>query len=189
MGRWKPDARGRLLQAAIDLFGEQGYEETTVAQIAERAGLTKATLFRHFSDKREILFQGQGALVEAATAAVEGAPGDAAPFELVAAGVTALCAVHREDDRDLGRRLGAITASSAELQERAALKRSIVTDALFRALADRLDDVHLAGVLADAGIRAYYDGFAAWVADADGGATLRETAAAELRAYEALIRS
>ena len=60
MSRWKPDAAGRLIKAAITLFAEQGYEETTVAEIAERAGLTKRTFFRYFSDKREVLFSGSG---------------------------------------------------------------------------------------------------------------------------------
>jgi AcrR family transcriptional regulator len=66
MGRWEPDARGRLLDAAVELFTERGYDATTAAQIAERAGLTKTTLFRHFADKREILFQGQEGLVAVA---------------------------------------------------------------------------------------------------------------------------
>ena len=46
------------MSAAIELFDEQGYEATTVAEIAERAGLTKRTFFRYFSDKREVLFSG-----------------------------------------------------------------------------------------------------------------------------------
>ncbi|MEK6311689.1 MAG: helix-turn-helix domain-containing protein, partial [Curtobacterium sp.] len=54
MARWQPDPRGRLLRAALELFAEQGYDDTTAAQIAERAGLTKATLFRQFPDKREL---------------------------------------------------------------------------------------------------------------------------------------
>ena len=58
MSRWEPDAQGRLLRAALELFSERGYEATTTAQIAERAGLTKTTLFRLFADKREIVFQG-----------------------------------------------------------------------------------------------------------------------------------
>ena len=59
MGRWEPNARERLVRAAIDLFTERGYDKTTVIEIAERAGLTKTTFFRHFPDKREVLFGGQ----------------------------------------------------------------------------------------------------------------------------------
>ena len=45
MARWAPDARERLEAAALDLFVENGYEQTTVAQVAERAGLNRATFF------------------------------------------------------------------------------------------------------------------------------------------------
>src|SRR4029077_16325462 len=62
MGRWEPNARGRLEQAALELYVERGYEQTTVAEIAERAGLTERTFFRHFADKREVLFSGSGHL-------------------------------------------------------------------------------------------------------------------------------
>ena len=67
MGRWQPDARGRLEQAALELYTERGFDETTVADIAERAGLTERTFFRHFTDKREVLFWGQSALLQLAT--------------------------------------------------------------------------------------------------------------------------
>ena len=62
MGRWEPDARGRLAKAALELYSEQGFDQTTVEDIARRAGLTERTFFRHFSDKREVLFSGASAL-------------------------------------------------------------------------------------------------------------------------------
>ena len=74
MARWEPDARGRLVQAALALYGENGYENTTVAQIAERAGLTERTFFRHFTDKREVLFGGGSALQELIVSVVADAP-------------------------------------------------------------------------------------------------------------------
>ncbi len=70
MVRWEPNARGRLEQAALELYGERGFEQTTVAEIAERAGLTERTFFRHFADKREVLFWGAGALQELLVSAV-----------------------------------------------------------------------------------------------------------------------
>jgi len=64
MSRWEPNAKGRLEQAALDLYRERGFEQTTVAEIAERAGLTERTFFRYFADKREVLFWGQAMLQE-----------------------------------------------------------------------------------------------------------------------------
>lgn len=64
MSRWEPNARGRLEQAALELYLEQGFDRTTVVEIAARAGLTERTFFRHFADKREVLFAGAGELRE-----------------------------------------------------------------------------------------------------------------------------
>src|ERR1700727_3354826 len=89
MSRWEPDARGRLEQAAAELFAERGFDETTVADIAARAGLTERTFFRHFADKREVLFSGQDVFQEQFVTAVAGAPATATPLEAVAAGLAA----------------------------------------------------------------------------------------------------
>src|SRR5487761_1778433 len=85
MGRWEPDARGRLERAAMELYIERGFEQATVAEIAARAGLTERTFFRHYADKREVLFWEQGALRELMVSAVAGAPDAAAPIDAVAA--------------------------------------------------------------------------------------------------------
>ena len=74
MARWEPNARDRLLQAALDLYGERGFEQTTVAEIARRAGLTERTFFRYFADKPEVLFSGAGALQEFLVTLVAEAP-------------------------------------------------------------------------------------------------------------------
>ena len=87
MGRWQPNARGRLQEAALELFLEHGFEQTTVAEIAERAGLTERTFFRHFADKREVLFDGAAALTEVLVSAVAHAGEQATPFEAAAEGV------------------------------------------------------------------------------------------------------
>ena len=136
MARWQPNASERLVLAALDLFAEHGYENTTVIEIAERAGLTKSTFFRYFPDKREVLFGGDtmtGLLVEGIAAA----PAEAAPLEAVA---NALDAVGREvftparRQFSIGRR--AVIAANPELQEREALKGlgliASMTDALKR---------------------------------------------------------
>src|ERR1700709_239292 len=87
MARWEPGARERLVVAAVDLFTEQGYDDTTVAQIAERAGVTKSTFFRHFSDKRELLVAGQETLSRLLVEGIADAPATASPLEAVAAGL------------------------------------------------------------------------------------------------------
>ncbi len=89
MARWEPDSRGRLEQAALALYGERGFENTTVAEIAERAGLTERTFFRHFADKREVLFGGAGTLQELLVNGVAGAPASATPIDAVVAALEA----------------------------------------------------------------------------------------------------
>lgn len=136
MARWRPNATERLVLAALDLFEERGYENTTVIEIAERAGLTKSTFFRHFQDKREVLFGGEtmsGLLVEG----IGAAPVEATPLEAVA---NALDAVGREAftpaRRAFSLRRRAVIAANPELQEREALKglglTASMTDALKR---------------------------------------------------------
>ena len=186
MGRWEPDARGRLLQAAIELFTERGYDATTASEIAERAGLTKTTLFRHFADKREILFQGQQTLTGLAESGVREAPDEYQDFDVLRAGVLALCTLHKVEHRDIGRQLDVILSSSPELQERAAFKRSAITDALQKALTVRLGEARTAAVLADIGVRAYYDGYASWIAAPDDG-PLADVVNNELAAYESVL--
>src|SRR6266446_4741412 len=116
MSRWGPDARGRLAQAALELYGERGFDQTTVAEIADRAGLTERTFFRHFADKREVLFWGQGALRELLVSTVASAPESAAPIDAVAAALQAAGAVLQER-RDGARQRRAVIAANAELQE------------------------------------------------------------------------
>src|SRR3954469_23271838 len=90
MSRWQPNARGRLEQAALELYAERGFDQTTVAEIARRAGLTERTFFRHFADKREVLFMGSGPLEELLTTVVTEAPESALPMGAVAAAVEAV---------------------------------------------------------------------------------------------------
>ncbi|RKS75579.1 AcrR family transcriptional regulator [Motilibacter peucedani] len=188
MARWQPDARGRLLLAAVDLFTEQGYDATTAAHIAQRAGLTKTTLFRLFADKREILFQGQAAQVSTAAAGVSSAPEGASAVDLLHCGLQALCAEHVPEQQELGRRINSLIATSEELQERAAFKRATIAAALSAAMAARLQDPRQAVPLADVGVRAYYDGFAAWT-DARRAEGLAEVVLDELDGLLSSLRS
>src|SRR5579863_5931313 len=89
MGRWQPDSRGRLQEAALALFSERGFDQTTTAQIAVRAGLTERTFFRHFADKREVLFGGSAVLQERIVEGVAGAPATDGPLVAVGRGLDA----------------------------------------------------------------------------------------------------
>src|SRR5579862_7867821 len=117
VGRWEPDARGRLEEAALALYVERGFEHTTVAEIAERAGLTERTFFRHFADKREVLFSGSAALQELLVEQVTGAPARCAPIEAVTRALESAGAVLQRRGDWARRRQGVITANP-ELQER-----------------------------------------------------------------------
>src|ERR1700721_4613860 len=118
MSRWEPNARGRLEQAALDLYVERGFEQTTVAEIAERAGLTERSFFRHFADKREVLFGGSALLQERVVAGVTGAPTTDGPLDAVARGLDAAAAMLGEFRRDLSRQRQAVIAANPELRER-----------------------------------------------------------------------
>src|SRR5215470_4591938 len=112
MSRWEPGARERLVVAAVDLFTEQGYDATTVAQIAERAGVTKSTFFRHFPDKRELLVAGQETLRQLLIEGIAEAPEDASPLTAVAAGLVRASSVMGPVNRELAPRLKAAVAAS-----------------------------------------------------------------------------
>jgi AcrR family transcriptional regulator len=137
MARWEPDARERLVRAALDLFTEQGYDNTTVVQIAERAGVTKSTFFRHFPDKREVLVAGQDALCQLLTDGIASAPSTATPLEAVAAALDFAASAFTPERRDFGPQVEAVIAANTELQERDALKRTSLASAIAEALQKR----------------------------------------------------
>ncbi|GAB2818849.1 TetR/AcrR family transcriptional regulator [Streptomyces daliensis] len=162
MARWQPGATQRLVVAAVDLFTEQGYDATTVAQIAERAGVTKSTFFRHFSDKRELLVAGQETLSRLLADGITEAPAGASPLQAVAAGLERASGAMGPANRELGPRIKAAVAASTELQERDALKSVGLAAAMTAALIARgVPDAtaHLAGEL---GVLAFKRGYAQW---------------------------
>ena len=181
MARWQPGAPQRLVVAAVDLFTEQGYDATTVAQIAERAGVTKSTFFRYFSDKRELLVAGQETLSRLLADGITEAPADASPLEAVAAGLERASGAMGPANRELGPRLRAAVAASAELQERDALKSVGLAAAMTAALVARgVPDAtaHLAGEL---GVLAFKRGYARWSeGDRDDGTGLAQHTLAAL---------
>src|SRR5213592_4780274 len=105
MPRWEPGARERMVLAAVDLFTEQGYDATTVTQIAERAGLTKSTFFRHFPDKRDLLAAGQETLSRLLAEGITAAPPEASPLTAVAEGLQNAAGIFTSFNRELGPKL------------------------------------------------------------------------------------
>jgi AcrR family transcriptional regulator len=164
MGRWEPGARERLEQAALALYGERGFEQTTVAEIAKRAGLTERTFFRHFADKREVLFGGGGALQELFVSTVASAPGAAAPIDAVAAALAAAGTVLQER-RDYARQRQAVIAANAELRERELIKLASLASAIAGALRRRGVSDLTAGLTAEAGIAVFKIAFEHWISE------------------------
>ena len=162
MARWEPGARERLVVAAVDLFAEQGYDATTVAQIAERAGVTKSTLFRYFPDKREILVAGQESLSRLLSEGIAEAPAGASPLEAVAAGLQRVSSAMGPMNRDLGARMKAAIAASTELQERDALKSVGLAAAMTAALIGRGVPDPTAQLAAELGVLAFRRGYVQW---------------------------
>jgi AcrR family transcriptional regulator len=167
MGRWEPDARGRLAQAALALFTEQGVEQTTVAQIAGRAGLTERTFFRHFADKREVLFAGSESAVGLLAAAVAGAPAGATAIEAVRAGLEVMAALFQQDPERVRMR-DAVISAHPELRERELIKMAGMAAAVAGALRDRGTGEPAASLAAETGIAVFKVGFTRWVADPRG---------------------
>jgi AcrR family transcriptional regulator len=162
MTRWEPNSRGRLAQAALDLYGERGFEQTTVAEIAERAGLTERTFFRHFADKREVLFGGSGGLQELLVEAVAGAPVSATPIEAAAAGIEAAGAMLQEG-REFARQRQAIIVANTELRERELIKMASLASALADALRERGVGDPAASLTAEVAIAVFRIAFERWV--------------------------
>jgi AcrR family transcriptional regulator len=167
MARWEPDSRGRLEQAALALYGERGFENTTVAEIAERAGLTERTFFRHFADKREVLFGGAGMLQELLVSTVAGAPDAAAPMDAILAALEAAGALLQER-RQFAQQRQAVIAANAELRERELIKLASLAVALADALRQRGVTDPSASLTAEAGIAVFRVAFELWVEGTNG---------------------
>ena len=166
MSRWKPDAEGRLTKAAITLFEEQGYDETTVAEIAEAAGLTKRTFFRYFSDKREVLFNGSHELQERWIGGIETAPPDARPMAAVSAGLDEVAELFA-GRHPFARMRSRIIAANPELQERELIKLQSLAGAIKAALVNRGVSVNAAILASQAGVTVFHVAFARWVEQDD----------------------
>ena len=164
MGRWEPNAKGRLEQAALNLYQERGYEETTVTEIAERAGLTERTFFRYFADKREVLFGGQENLLEIYVGAIEAAPDAAAPIEMIVAALEAAVPVFQER-HEIARQRQSVIDANPGLREREMLKRTTLASGMAEALRRRAVPDSAASLAADVGVVVFKTAYARWLGE------------------------
>jgi AcrR family transcriptional regulator len=190
MTRWEPNARGRLELAALELYRERGYDQTTVAEIAKRAGLTERTFFRYFADKREVLFYGSGMLRDGLVKGIEDAPAGLPPIDAVGMALEAVTGIF-EERGELARQRQAVVAATPELQERELIKLANLSAALAGALRRRGVTDPGASLAAEAGVAVFRVAFQRWVAQAagdSGGQTLAQLirqSLAELKAVTA----
>jgi AcrR family transcriptional regulator len=161
MTRWEPNASGRLQQAALELYSERGYDQTTVTEIAKRAGLTERTFFRYFADKREVLFYGSGILQDRLVQWIDDAPDTVSPIDAVG-GALAAAAEPIEEIRGFSRLRQAIVAANPELQERELIKLAALAAALAAALRGRGVADLAASLAAEAGIAVFKIAYLRW---------------------------
>ncbi|MEU4625713.1 helix-turn-helix domain-containing protein [Actinoplanes sp. NPDC023801] len=165
MGRWQGGASERLREAALDLFITQGYDGTTVAEIAAAAGLTERTFFRHFAGKREVLFVDQNEFERIFLGGLPETGDD--PMALISGVLDSAATLCPEERRPWSRARQAVIAANIALQERELLKLSSLAFTLTRALAGRGIDATSAALAAESAVTVFRNAFAVWVADGE----------------------
>jgi AcrR family transcriptional regulator len=184
MARWEPNARERLERAALELFASRGYDATTVTEIADRAGLTKSTFFRHFTDKRDVLSGGQELLVQLFQETIAAAPPAATIGDCLASALDAAGCVFTPERHDLSLKRRAVIAANSELQERELLKRARLSSVIAGALRARGADETTAMLAAQIGVLAFSTAYARW-AEPENQRPYAEIALAVLRDLQA----
>jgi AcrR family transcriptional regulator len=185
VARWEAGTRERLQRAALDLFAARGYDGVTVAEIAAGAGTTERTFFRHFADKREVLFRGPDDFELAFVGAVAEAP-DGDPLALALAGLAGGATYFHEDRRPWSRARQQVIDAHPALQERELLKLSALAAALTRALTERGVPPVPAALAAESAVTVFHTAFAVWIAE-DEARPFVEVQAAVLAELHALL--
>jgi AcrR family transcriptional regulator len=180
MGRWEPGARERLQAAALELFATRGFEQVTAAEIAQSVGLTERTFFRHFSDKREVLFYGQQEFLQAFIDGVEAAPPDASPLEVIASALQAATSFFPDERRPYSRMRQSVIDQNPPLQERELHKLAGLATTVAAALRARGISEPAATLAAESGATVFGIAFAQWIRDGET-RSLAEVASGVLR--------
>jgi AcrR family transcriptional regulator len=163
MVRWEPGARERLQAAALELFATRGFEQTTAAEIAESVGLTERTFFRHFSDKREVLFDGQERFLQAFIDGVHAAPPDASPFEVIASALHGAASFFPDERRSYARTRQTVIEQNPALRERELHKFAGLAATVAEALRARGIADPAATLAAESGATVFAIAFAQWI--------------------------
>ncbi|MFI5711634.1 TetR/AcrR family transcriptional regulator [Kribbella sp. NPDC051620] len=166
MVRWEPGATDRLRVAALELYVEQGFEQTTVGEIAKSVGLTERTFFRHFADKKEVLFDGQDQLQQAFVDAIAAAP-PGPPLSLIATALTEVTGFFPEERRTWSRQRHQVIQANQPLKERELLKLAGLTTAITEALRDRGIKDPAATLAAQTCVTVFSVAFRQWIADGE----------------------
>jgi AcrR family transcriptional regulator len=185
MVRWEPGAPERLQKAALELFATRGFEQTTATEIAQAVGLTERTFFRHFSDKREVLFYGQHLFVQAFLAGVDAAPPNASPIEIVACALQSGASFFPDERRPYSRARQSVIDQNPALQERELHKGASLATAVADALRARGVDELAATLVAESGATVFGIAFTQWIREGEQ-RSLADIAAAVLRELLAL---
>lgn len=167
MARWQPGTSGRLQAAALELFASRGYEQTTAAEIAQAVGLTERTFFRHFSDKREVLFRGQEQLTEAFLGGISAAPDGTAPLDLVAAALDSGTAIFPDERRPHSRLRQSVIDQNPALRERERHKMSDLATAIGDALRSRGVGEPAATLAAESASTVFGIAFGQWIREGE----------------------
>jgi AcrR family transcriptional regulator len=167
MVRWEPGARERLQAAALELFATRGFEQTTTAEIAQAVGLTERTFFRHFSDKREVLFIGQHLFLQAFLDGIEAAPPGAAPLEVVASALRSAASFFPDERRSYSRLRQSVIDKNPALQERESHKLSGLATTVAEALRSRGVTEPAATLAAESGAIVFGIAFAQWIREGE----------------------
>lgn len=185
MGRWEPDARERLERAALELFTEQGFADTTVPQITARAGLTTRTFFRHFSDKREVLFAGEHDVPAQVAQLMADAPAALTPMALIGQGLQTFAATQFQGRREQLQARRAVIDADEGLRERELSKLSALSDAMSTGFQHRGVDPLTATLAAQIAVTVISASIARWL-DSDGQQPLAEMVLETLQALHDL---
>ncbi len=167
MVRWEPGARERLQAAALELFATHGFEQTTAAEIAQSVGLTERTFFRHFSDKREVLFFGQDAFLQAFLDGVDSAPEVASPLEVIASTLRTATSLFPDERRPYSRMRQTVIDRNPALQERERHKLAVLATTVAEALQARGVDETAATLAAESGTTVFAIAFAQWIREGE----------------------